>query len=1404
MNPLGEVSQTVYDAAGEPYCTVSPANYAEGASCALAGQSPNPDTTVTSYDAQGRPVQVTNPLGGVTLTQYDGAGNVTQTTVKSDNPNAAPNVVTESTYDADNRLATRTVGYGSSSPETTYTAYDPNGNTFCTAAPNGYKAGYVCPMWQSAWIASPPTPSSLYPSLASNVTISFYDADSNQVQTTNPDVDTTITAVDGDGRSYCSVDPSNYKAGKTCPATPLTSPPATGSNPGYVTTIYDPAGRVKSSTDQAGDTTSYTNAPGGQTLTTTDPRGQVTINCDYYQDAPGQCAQGAPAGGGSADDLYSTTTAATSADPSGETTTYTYYPGGQTDVTTTPAGTSTDGYNAQGDLTSTVYANTATGYTTPTNLGYNYNEDGSRHTMTDATGTTTYSYDAAGDISSQALVAAGGTGLANQTTAYNYDNPGEVGSVSYPAYGSYSNPTVTYGYDPTGSMTSESDWLGNQVSFGHDGDGNPTSQANNISGSNPNGTSSTTFVYDQADQNTSANSTLAQTCGGNETLTQQFNASGQPRNPDGQLSQDTASYTGSCSGQGTIQQDYSYDPAGRVVYQGNTPQGSSPNTFAYDPAGDPTTISSHDSAGHFDTYTQSFDNAGEALTQTPVSGSQGASTSQRYDSLGDRIISTGPTGTTSSGYNQVGQLTSVTPASAGSSYTPITPTRVCDTRDNSNTTQCHNKTFQGQDTRTVSVSGAGLPVPATATAIVANVTAVNSTPSGNPTFITVYPAGAPQPVTANLNVGPQSTVNNQVTVGLGTTSSGAAGINIYNLDDTVDVIVDIVGYYTAGNGQNGYTPITPVRICDTRSGKGTPCSGFNGGVGIGPTEWLTVTAAGTGLPAPLGATAVVADLTAISPTQPTFLSAAAQPQSGTPTTASVNAGTGAVVNKEVTIPINPSNGELEVYNDAGDTQITIDVEGYFSSGSASVYSPVQPERICDTRSSNTTPCEGHTINTISNDPLVVPASGITEIPATATAIVANVTALNETAAGFLTIYPDGATRPNAAQMNYTTGAVTNNEVTVAVTDGKIDIYSTANTDVVVDVMGYYTGQSGSPPATYLYNGDGLEASSTPGGSSPSSQYDWNSTGTLPLLLSDTSNDYIYGPAGTPVEQINLTTSTPTYLTYTPSDDTWLTTNQVGDETGYWGYDAYGTVSFGTPTSPFGYSGQYQDATTGLVNDRARWYQPQTGGFTTRDPAFNQTDTAYTYAGDDPVNSSDPTGLAATFCGAPGPIAVGVTCAPAPVYYSQQDWPSEHWLQITLESINPTWRSQYYAAFPAVCFSSPKAGECIQTSRYYDLYNPAASTAYELKVGNQTASSRNESQVEFDILALTNPSLLHTTKGAPANIYSVQWLQYPKQGDEISGIDDVLLGDLSEASLLTGGQFQATIYYITQIDLIGCV
>ena len=75
------------------------------------------------------------------------------------------------------------------------------------------------------------------------------------------------------------------------------------------------------------------------------------------------------------------------------------------------------------------------------------------------------------------------------------------------------------------------------------------------------------------------------------------------------------------------------------------------------------------------------------------------------------------------------------------------------------------------------------------------------------------------------------------------------------------------------------------------------------------------------------------------------------------------------------------------------------------------------------------------------------------------------------------------------------------------------------------------------------------------------------------------------------------------------------------------YDAYGnkTGSTGTATTPLGYDGQYTSNDSGLIYLRNRVYAPATAQFLTVDPVVGTTRAPYDYAGDNPINASDPSG-----------------------------------------------------------------------------------------------------------------------------------------------------------------------------------
>ena len=160
--------------------------------------------------------------------------------------------------------------------------------------------------------------------------------------------------------------------------------------------------------------------------------------------------------------------------------------------------------------------------------------------------------------------------------------------------------------------------------------------------------------------------------------------------------------------------------------------------------------------------------------------------------------------------------------------------------------------------------------------------------------------------------------------------------------------------------------------------------------------------------------------------------------------------------------------------------------------------------------------------------------------------------------------------------------------------------------------------------SYAYNGEGLRTSQTISGTT--SYFAWDMSEELPLLLSDGTNSYIYGPGGIPVEQISGS-ETPTYLHHDQQGSIRLLTGSAGTTTGSITFDAYGNKVESTGTiSPLGYDGQYTSSDTGLIYIRARTYDPATAQFLSIDPLVETTETPYGYAAENPLTFSDPTGF----------------------------------------------------------------------------------------------------------------------------------------------------------------------------------
>lgn len=254
---------------------------------------------------------------------------------------------------------------------------------------------------------------------------------------------------------------------------------------------------------------------------------------------------------------------------------------------------------------------------------------------------------------------------------------------------------------------------------------------------------------------------------------------------------------------------------------------------------------------------------------------------------------------------------------AASTFTPVDPVRVLDTRAAVGTTTRTRVPAGGLvDLR---VSGAGTPVPAGATAVALTVTAVSGTQASD---VRVYPATgdvAAVPGTSSLNVQRGAAVPNVVVVKVGENGT----VRLRNAAGEVHLLADLAGYYDGDAAGSLFRPVSPTRVLDTRTRLGQP-AGSPTRVGAGQVIDLRV---GGVFQVPLGARAAVLNVTGVGASAVTDVRVFPGTATTVPVVSNLNLTRGQTAADQVLVKL--GQGRVKLRNAAGTVGLVADVSGWF-------------------------------------------------------------------------------------------------------------------------------------------------------------------------------------------------------------------------------------------------------------------------------------------------------------------------------------------------------------------------------------------------------------------------------------------------------------------------------------------
>lgn len=330
-----------------------------------------------------------------------------------------------------------------------------------------------------------------------------------------------------------------------------------------------------------------------------------------------------------------------------------------------------------------------------------------------------------------------------------------------------------------------------------------------------------------------------------------------------------------------------------------------------------------------------------------------------------------------------------------------------------------------------------------------------------------------------------------------------------------------------------FVSLPPTRVLDTRSGLGAPRTP----VAAAGTVHLDVLGHG-GVPN-AGVSAVLLNVTVTGTGGSGYVTA--YPDGATrPTASNLNFAAGQTVANLVAVQVG-ADGGVALYNGSGRTVgLLADVAGWYAAGepvaATGAFVSLPPTRLLDTRTGLGAPrapvAPTGTVHLQVTGRGGVPAEGVS-------AVLVNVTVTNPTASGYVTVHPDGATRPTASNLNFGARQTVPNLVAVPVGDtGGIALFNGTGgrSDLLADVAGYYLEGDGTqvdgsfvalPPTRVLDTRSGN--GTAPGPVAPTGSVDLQVTGRGGVATADVA-----------AVLLNVTVTRPTaggYVTAYPTGST---------------------------------------------------------------------------------------------------------------------------------------------------------------------------------------------------------------------------------------------------------------------------